>query len=52
MMHHIPQQPQRPENRHDSAERPRPDSWEQLAAEPRQSFPTWRQTEEPERWRK
>lgn len=54
MMHHIPQQPQPPENRHDSAERPgRDDSWTALAEERRrQGFPTWRQTEEPERWRR
>lgn len=43
MMHPIPQQPQHPEKRHDSAERPRPDTWEQQAAErQRQGFPTFR----------
>ena len=51
-MHRIPPQPQRPGNRHDSAERPQPDSSEdQSARQLQQGFPKWRQTEEPERWK-
>lgn len=41
---------QHPAARYDSAPAP---SWDQQAAErQRQGFPTWRQTEEPERWRR
>lgn len=43
MMHPKPQQPQHPEKRHDSAERPRPDSWEAQAQNRRErGFPTFR----------
>ena len=43
MMHPIPQQPQPPENRHDSAESPRPDFWEAEADARRQrGSPTFR----------
>ena len=50
-MHRIPQQPQRPENRHDSAERPRPDSWEDQSTQRlQQGFSIWWMDEPPERW--
>ena len=43
MMHPIPQQPQHPENQHNSAERPRPDSWEtQARSLQERGFPTFR----------